>query len=190
SPDIQVANEQALAKEAQAKGEHRAFWPEMDYALQYAALAHYNNYDVYFRRETFQRSNVTAGAVFRWQFLNPSQRARADAADYAALKARKQAEDIKNQVTSEAMKLHQSVRQLAAARDVAQLEYQLASTDVQTVQARLDAGQATVRDQENAHLAERQRFSAYMEANFELEKSLMQLLMQTGQIESWANSGK
>lgn len=190
SPEIQVANEQALAREAQAKGEHRQFWPQMDYALQYAALAHYNNYDVYFRRETFQRSNVTVGAVLRWQFFNAPQYARAQVADYEALKARKQAEDVKNQVTSEAMKQHQSVRQLAAARDVAQLEYQLASSDVQTVRARLDAGQATVRDQENAHLAERQKFTAYMEANFELEKSLMQLLMSTGEIESWANSGK
>jgi L-rhamnose mutarotase len=55
SHDLQVANEQVLAKEAQAKGEHRSMWPQMDYALQYAALARYNNYDVYFRRETFQR---------------------------------------------------------------------------------------------------------------------------------------
>ncbi len=190
SPDIQVANEQALAKEAAAKGEHRSMWPQMDYALQYAALAHYNNYDVYFRRETFQRHNVTVGAVLRWNILNPAQKAHAEAADYEALKARKQAEDVKNQVTAEAMKLQQSVRQLAAARDVAQLEYQLASSDVTTVQARLDAGQATVRDQENAHLAERQKFTAYMQANFDLEKSLMQLLMQTGDIESWATSGK
>jgi len=43
------------------------------------------------------------------------------------------------------MKLHQSVRQLAAARDVAQLEYQLAGTDVQTVQARMEAGGQPVR---------------------------------------------
>jgi outer membrane protein TolC len=111
-------------------------------------------------------------------------------ADYEALKARKQAEEVKNQVTAEAMKLHQSVRQLAAARDVAQLEYQLSATDVQTVQARLDSGQATVRDSENAHLAERQKHVAYMHANFELEKSLMQLLLSTGEIENWATSGK
>ena len=190
SGDVQVANDQALAKEAQAKGEHRSMWPQMDYALQYAALARYNNYDVYFRRETFQRHNITVGVVLRWNLFNAPQSARAEEADLEALKARKQAEDVKNQVTSEAMKLHQSVRQLAAARDVAQLEYQLAGSDVQVVQARLDAGQATVRDSENAHLSERQKFVAYMDANFELEKALMQLLLSTGEIETWATSGK
>lgn len=190
SREVQVAQEQALAKEATAKGEHRSMWPQMDYALQYAALARYNNYDVYFRTSAFQRNNLTAGVVIRYQLFNAPQNARAVAADYEALKARKQAEEVKNQVTSEAMKLHQSVRQLAAARDVAQLEYQLAGSDVQVVQARLDSGQATVRDQENAHLAERQRYSAYMGANFELEKALMQLLLSTGEIESWATSGK
>ena len=190
SANVAMATESAAAKEAQAKGEHKQMWPQVDYALQYAALARYNNYDVYFRSSAFQRNNITAGVVVRWQLFNAPQMQRAQMADYEALKAKKQAEEVKNQVTNEAMKLQQSVRQLAAARDVAQLEYQLATTDVQTVQARLDAGGATIRDQENAHLAERQRYVAYMEANFNLEKALMQLLVSTGEIESWATSGK
>jgi outer membrane protein TolC len=190
SRDLQVANEQVMAKEALAKGEHRQLWPTVDAALQYAVLARYNNYDVYFRSSAFQRNNITAGVVVRWSLFNAPQSERAQAADYEALKARKQAEEVKNVVTSEAMKLHQSVRQLAAARDVAQLEYQLAGSDVQTVQARLEAGQVTIRDEENARLGERQKYVAYMQANFELEKTLMQLLLSTGEIESWATSGK
>jgi hypothetical protein len=88
------------------------------------------------------------------------------------------------------MKLTHSVRQLAAARDVARLEYQLASNDVQAVQVKMDAGGATVRDQENARLAENQRYAAYLEATFDLDKTLMQLLRATGEIESWALSGR
>ena len=53
--------------------------------------------------------------MIRFPVFNATQSAHAEAADYEALKARKQAEEVKNQVTSEAMKLHQSVRQLAAA---------------------------------------------------------------------------
>lgn len=190
SGQIQVAMEQALAKESQAKAEKRNKWPAVDYALQYAVLARYNNYDVYFRSSAFQRNNVTAGVVIRWPFFNRGQDARIQEAEQEAIKARKQAEDTKNQVTNEAMKLQQSLRQLAAARDVAQLEYQLASTDVQTVNARLEAGGATIRDQENARLAERQKYVSYMDANFSLEKALMQLLVSTGEIENWATSGK
>jgi outer membrane protein len=187
---IQVANDAAAAKELRAQGEHRALWPSVDSAMQYALLAHYNNYDVFFRRDTFQRNNLTVGVVVRFPIFNKSLRAHASAADYEALKAKKEADEVKNQVTTEAMKLQTSVRQLAAARDVAQLEYQLASNDVQTVQAKMDAGGATVRDQENARLAESQRYAAYVDASFELDKALMQLMRATGEIESWALSGK
>jgi outer membrane protein TolC len=188
--NIQVANEQAIAKEIRAKGEHYQLMPSVDSAMQYAMLAHYNNYDVFFRRDTFQRHNLTVGVVIRFPLFNASQKAHAQAADYEALKAKKEAEEIKNQVETEAMKLQQSVRQLAAARDVAQLEYQLAGNDVKTVQVRMESGGATVRDQENTRLAEDQKYGAYLDTTFELDKALMQLLRATGEIESWAKSGK
>jgi outer membrane protein TolC len=185
-----VANEQAAAKELRAKGEHKQLLPSVDTALQYAVLARFNNFDVFFRRDSFQRNNLTAGVVIRFPIFNPAQRAHAQAADYESLKAKKEAEEIKNQVATEAMKLTHSVRQLAAARDVARLEYQLASNDVQAVQVKMDAGGATVRDQENARLAENQRYAAYIDATFDLDKMLMQLLRATGEIESWALSGR
>jgi outer membrane protein TolC len=187
---IQVANEQAAAKELRAKGEHRQLWPSVDSAMQYALLAHYNNYDVFFRRDTFQQNNLTVGVVVRFPIFNSVLRAHASAADYESLKAKKEAEEIKNQVATEAMKLQTTVRQLAAARDVAQLEYQLAGNDVQTIQARLDTGAATIRDQENARLAENQKYAAYIDATYELDRTLMQLLRATGDIQSWATSGK
>ncbi|MCU1287324.1 MAG: hypothetical protein JWO13_3674 [Acidobacteriales bacterium] len=188
--NIQVANEQAVAKEIRAKGEHYQLLPAVDSAMQYAMLAHYNNYDVFFRRDTFQRHNLTVGVVIRFPVFNASQKAHAQAADYEALKAKKEAEEVKNQVETEAMKLQQAVRQLAAARDVAQLEYQLAGSDVKTVQVRMESGGATVRDQENARLAEDQKYGAYLDTTFELDKALMQLLRATGEIEAWASSGK
>jgi outer membrane protein TolC len=188
--NIQVANEQAAAKELRAKGEHKALLPSVDSAMQYALLAHYNNYDVYFRRDTFQRNNLTVGVVVRFPIFNKAQRAQAEAADYEALKAKKEAEDVKNQVTTEAMKLQQSVRQLAAAREVARLEYQLAGSDVQAVKAKMDVGGATIRDQENARLVEDQRYASFLNATYDLDKTLMQLLRATGDIESWAMSGK
>jgi outer membrane protein TolC len=188
--NIHVANEQAVSKELRAKGEHRQLLPSVDTALQYAVLARFNNFDVFFRRDTFQRNNLTAGIVIRFPIFNAAQRSRAQGADYESLKAKKEAEEIKNQVTTEAMKLQQSVRQLAAAREVARLEYQLAGNDVQTVQAKMEVGGATIRDQENARLVEEQRYASFLNSTFDLDKTLMQLLRATGEIESWATSGK
>ena len=66
----------------------------------------------------------------RFPLFNASQRARAQAADADALKATKQAEAARNQVSEETLRLQRSVTQMQAARDVAQLEYEIAQKTV------------------------------------------------------------
>ena len=184
NPAVKIADDTAAAKDYRAKGEHKMNYPAIDFAVQYGLFAKYNNYDEFFRK--FQRNNITAGIVIRFPFLNFSQHARADAAVADAVHARKEAEAVKNQVETETMQLQKSVRQLAAARDVAKLEYQLASSDVQAMMARVEAGSATVRDLENARIMEGQRYSAYLDMAFQMERTQMQLLRVTGEIEKWA----
>jgi len=180
---VQSANEVAAGRELRAKAEHKLNLPAIDLAGQYGLLARYHNYDEFFKK--FQRHNVTVGLVIRFPFLNFAQNARAEAADAEALRAKKEAEAVKGQVASETLKLQRTVEQLAAARDVAKLEYQLASADSSAAKTRVEAGQATVRDQENARLAEQQKYSAFIDAQFELERAQMTLMRQTGEIEKW-----
>jgi outer membrane protein TolC len=188
SPAVKMADQQARAKEYRASGEHKQLLPMIDLASQYAVLARFNNYDQFFQR--FQRNNVTAGVEIRFPLLNFSQRAHAEAADAEALKARRQAEAVRHQVSTETLKLQRAVQQLAAARDVAKLEHQLALSDVDAAQARIDAGAATVRDQENARAAEHDKYAAYLDASFELQKAELQLLRATGELQNWAMAAK
>ncbi len=181
---VQSAMEAATAKEFRARAEHKMNLPAIDLAGQYGLLARYNNYDEFFNK--FQRHNVTVGLVIRFPFLNFAQNARAEAADAEALRARKEAELAKGQAMSDSIKLERTVDQLTAARDVAKYEYELASADSRATQTRVDSGQATLKDQENARLGEQQKYSAYIDAQFELERVLMQWLRQTGKIEEWA----
>ena len=187
-PAVRSANEIALGRELRAKGEHKLKLPSVDLAGQYALLSRFNNYDEFFKK--FERHNVTLGVVIRFPFLNFAQDARAAAADAEALRAKKEAEAAKGQVASETLKLQRTVEQLAAARDVAKFEYQLASSDASAAKTRVEAGQATVRDQENARLAEQQKYSAFLDAQFELERAQMTLMRQTGEIEKWVGLGQ
>jgi outer membrane protein TolC len=182
-PAVQSANEVALGRELRAKGEHKAKLPSVDFAAQYAVLSRFNNYDQFFLK--FERHNATVGVVIRFPFLNFAQDARTQAADAEALKAKKEAEVVKGQVASDMLKLQRTVDQLAAARDVAKLEYQLATSDASAALTRVSAGQATVKDQEIARLVEQQKYSAYLDAQFELERAQMTLMRQTGEIEKW-----
>jgi len=188
NPAVQAAETRATAQDFRARGEHRAMWPSVDFAAQYALLSTYNNYDLFFK--TFQRHNATLGVAIRFPFLSASQRARAQSADAEALRARKQAEGAKNQVSEETLRLQRSVEQLAAAQQVADLEYQVAQSNLEATQVRVDAGTATVHDAEDARNQADERFNALQDANFQLERARIILLRATGVLETWVGAGR
>ncbi len=184
SPSVKLAESNAQAQAFRARGEHRQLYPAVDLVGQYGLFAKFNNYQEFFRN--FQRNNLTAGVAFRFNFLNPAQHAKAAEADAEAIKARRQAEDTRNKVTTQTLRLQRQVAQLEAAREVAKLEYELAQSDTEAVLARVHSGEATLRDQENARTAEDQKYAAYLDAAYEVQKAEMQLLRATGDLENWA----
>ena len=188
SAAVKLADEQAVAKQLRARGERKGSYPFVDLAGQYGLLSRFNNYDEFFLK--FQRHNATFGLVINFPFLNPSQSAKAKAADAEAIIAKKEAEGVRAQVSADTLKLQRSVRQLAATYEVARLEHQLAQSDVEAVQARVDAGSASLKDQESARLNEQQHYMTMLDVGFELDKARMQLLRSTGELEKWALPGK
>jgi outer membrane protein TolC len=201
NPNAQAAEEHARAQYLRAQGEHRAWLPSVDFAAQYALLSRFNNFQEYeipakpcpvsgvevlCVDDSFRQNNATIGLSIRFPFLNFSQRARAQAADADALKASKQAEAAKNQVSEETLRLQRSVEQMQAARDVAQLEYEMAQKTLTAVQTRMDAGTATLHDLDDARSQASERFIALQDVTFELERSQLGLLRSTGELEKWA----
>jgi outer membrane protein TolC len=184
NPLVKVADAAAQAKAFRAQAERKQLYPSVDYVGQYAVLARFNNYDEFFQK--FQRHNVTAGVAIRFPFFNPVQRAAADAAKADAAKSRKEAQSVKEQVSTETLKLQRSVEQLAAAREVAQLEHQLAQSDIEATHAKIESGAATLKDEQNARVAEHERYTAYLNSSFELDRAQIQLMRQIGQLERWA----
>jgi len=184
NPAVRAADAAADAKFFHAEAERKQLYPSIDYVGQYAMLSRINNYDQFFQK--FQRNNVTAGVAIRVPILNFMQRAAADVAKAEAVKSRKEAQGVKEQVSTETLKLQRSVQQLAAAREVAQLEHQLSLGDIEATHAKIDSGQASLKDEENARVAEHQRYTAFLSSNFELDRAQIQLMRQTGQLENWA----
>jgi outer membrane protein TolC len=189
SPAVQVAEDHATAQDFRARGEHRSLWPSVDFASQYAILATFNGYQNFFREGSFQRNNASVGVVIRFPFFNLSQHARAQAADADAIRAHKAAEAAKNQVSEETLKLQRAVEQLAAAQNVADLEYQVAKSNLDAIQIRSDAGTASWHDVEDARTQAYTSYNQLQDANFELERARITLLRATGELENWAMSG-
>jgi outer membrane protein TolC len=181
---VKAAEQMARAKEFRAAAERKQLYPTVDLAGQYALLARYNNYDQFFK--TFERNNLSIGVVIRFPIFSAPQRAAANVARADATKAREEARNVKEQVSVETVRAQRSVQQLAAARDVAMLEHQLAEADIEATQAKIESGTASLKDEQNARVAEHQRYAAYLNSTFDLDKAQVQLLRQTGELESWA----
>jgi outer membrane protein TolC len=188
SPSVQAAEHHAAAQSFRAKGEHRALWPAVDFAAQYAVLAKYNNYFDFYK--TFQRNNATVGVAIRFPFLSPAQHAHADAADAEALRARKDADAAKNRVSEETLRLQRAVEQLSAVHEVADLEYQVAQSNLEASQVRMDAGTATLHDVEDARSQANERYNTLQDSSFELQKARITLLRATDELATWAGVGK
>jgi len=185
NPAVQAAVEHARAQYLREKGEKRSLWPSMDFAAQYANLASFNNYEKYYRAG-FQPNNITIGVALHFPFFNYAQHARIQEAEADALKARKQADAARGQVSEETMRLQRSVTQMQAARDVAELEYEIAQKNVEAVQTRMESSSATLHDLDDARTQASERLIALQDVSFELERSQVALLRTTGDLEAWA----
>jgi outer membrane protein TolC len=183
NPAISAAESRASAQSLRARGEHRGLLPTVDFAAQYAVLARYNNYDEFYK--TFERNNATVGVSIRFPFLNASQHARAAQADADAIHAQQDVKATRNQVSEETLKMQRAVEQLSAAKEVADLQYQLAESNLQSVQVRMNSANLTIHDLEDARTELNQRYGAMQDANFALEKARIGLLRVTGQLTAW-----
>jgi len=186
SPAIKLAEQHSLAEAMRASGEHRALYPSIDFSAQYARFSTFNNYTKYFPPHTFQVDNATIGVALKIPLFNASQRARADAAEAQAVKAKKQAEAARNQVAEETLKLQRAAEQLEAAREVAQLEYQLAQSGLEAAQTRVDAKTGTLHELADARVQAAERYLLFQDADFEYQRIRMNLLRATGDLENWA----
>jgi len=180
SPELQQAEYERRGRIDRLHGERGGYWPTLDVVGEYALLSKFNNYDEFFRQ--FERHNVTVGIQARWSLFS-AQTTSAVALAQSELQQveaelRRKREEIELAVHRQA----QSVRELRAVREVAELELKLAQEDLRMVQERFDAERANLRDLESARLGECDKWSAFLQADYESQQAQLELLNTTGQL--------
>jgi len=187
NPGAQAAEERARAAYLRAQGEHKSLWPHVDFAAQYALLAKYNNYDVFYAH--YQANNATIGVSIQFPFFSSVEHQKAAEADADALKAKRSAEATRNQISEETLRQQRAVREMAATQQVAQLEYEITQANLDATQTRADSGNATIRDLGDARSQAAENFLTLQDATFELQRARIALLRSTGELEKWVNNG-
>jgi outer membrane protein TolC len=78
------------------------------------------------------------------------------------------------------------VQQLSAARDVAELEYQIAQSSLEAVEIRIQSGTSTFHELEDSRTQARERRDQFLDADMQFDRARIGLLRSTGGLESWA----
>jgi outer membrane protein TolC len=81
-------------------------------------------------------------------------------------------------------------RATGAAQQVVDLEYQIAKSNLDATQTRVDSGSATLHELDDARGQANERYDALQDTNFELQRARISLLRATGELEAWVGVGK
>ncbi len=172
--DLQV---QTLA----AKASRARRLPSVNLVAQYSLLGKFNNYEDFFRK--FQRHNGQIGAsIMVPLFANPQDEAVASQADLEARRIRIQASVLRSKIESGSRQAWRRVGEAESYREVAKLDLDVAREQVGIVLAQSEEGRAGLKQLEEARSAEQERWAAFHEARYELERAKIEALRQTNQL--------
>jgi hypothetical protein len=90
------------------------------------------------------------------------------------------------EVSSADIEMRACMRQVSAARDVAQLEHVLVRTQRMSTRGKVVTGKANLGDLLAAYIAEDEKFVALLETNFAFDSAKLQMLDVNGRLENWA----
>ena len=195
TPGVASAFASADAKQQVAIGDARYLYrPQLSLIVQYNRYATFTN--SFKQLQSFNQGiNIAANeGVFAVQITLPfydkvhQAKARESLAD--AQHARAQAEDAQLTALSGQFRLRHSIDLLQARSEVAELDQQLAQQQLDALTAQLNGPAtggplSTPRDEQNARIAEREKFLALTDARYQLQQTQINLLRQSGQLEPW-----
>jgi outer membrane protein TolC len=174
--------------------ERQIFRPQFTVAGEYNLFAKFNNYNQFY--QNFQYNNFGIGVQIKVPLFDVSLKARARQSSAEAAHAAAQADQVRDTANEQVFQLQKSLRELAAQQRVAQLQAELAQEQLDVIITRLANGSGspnatpiTPKDEQQAHIQERERYEDVLDANFAVTRAELNLLRSIGAIEDWAKSG-
>jgi outer membrane protein TolC len=196
SPAVESAFAVAKAKQQTAYGDSRYLWrPQIMFVAQYSLFAKFNNYTLYYNANAFQYNNFGIGVDIKLPIFDYLNKAKARESAAEAARALHEADTVRDQFIEGQQKIQRTTEELAARAEVASLDQQLAQQQLDMLTVQLKAGtgnlsgqQMTPKDEQNSRIAEREKFIALLDAEFQMRQAQISLMRQTGQLEPWLKS--
>ncbi len=177
--ELKQLESEIAAKQLEIRGERAARLPRVDLVAQYAMLARFNNYDEFFKH--FQRNNGQLGVSVQLPLI-PSPAIRAQTAATEAEIARLEAErnSTRDRLISDIQQSYRDMKKASTAADVARLDLEVAREQLSVLLAQVQEGRASLRQVEESRVAENDKWMAFYDAMYAVEKAHWNLLRLSG----------
>jgi len=197
NPGVAAAYANAKSKQYMAWGDDRQnLRPLISFGAQYSLFEKFANYTQYFPNG-LQYNNAALGVVVTLPFFDATRRAKARESAADAEKAAADADASRNVLSEQTSAMRRALRELAAQQKVNQLQSELAQAQLQTIETQFtngtgspNAAPVTPKEEQQAHIEERERYEDMLDANFSLLKVQLNLLRVTGQLDPWLRSAE
>jgi outer membrane protein TolC len=169
---------QLMSKELERRGQKAARLPRMDLVAQYGMLSRFNNYAEFFQK--FQRNNVEIGVSFQLPIFSPGVGAQVSQTDADLNHLRVELSSARNRITADILQAFREVKKAETAADVARLDLEVSRAQLDITLAQMQEGRVPLRQVEEARLGENDKWIAFYDAQFTVEKSHWNVLRVTG----------
>lgn len=181
SKDLRLLQSKMQAAGLDVKANQAARLPRIDLVAQYGLFARFNNYDDFFRR--FQRHNGQIGVSFQMPILPGSAApARAEQAATESARLRLEMAAARSRVSMTARRAFQDLKNAESLREVARLDLEVAREQLAVSMAQYEEGRAALKLVEDARILENERWMAFLDAQFSVEKLRLTVLKDTGDL--------
>ncbi len=179
--DLRRLESQIISKQLEIRGARAARLPRVDLVAQYGMLAKFNNYDQFFN--AFQRNNGQLGISFQLPLLaGPGVSAQSALAQADITRLKIELTNTRNRIASDLQQAFRDVRKAESAAEVARLDLDVAREQISVSLAQMQEGRLPLRQLEEARLVETQKWIAFYDAQYALEKARWNVLRLTGSL--------
>jgi len=177
--ELRQLESQIAAKRLEMRGERAARLPRVDLVAQYALMSNINNYSEFFAK--FQRNNGQLGMSFQLPVLaGPGVSAQMAQTQVDMDRLRVQVSATRNRIASDIQQAFRDEKKAATSAEVARLDLEVAREQLSVVLAQMQEGRSPLRQVEEARVLENDKWIAFYDAQYGVEKARWNLLRLSG----------
>jgi outer membrane protein len=179
--DLRRLESQISAKELEKRGVKAQRLPHADLVAQYALLAKFNNYAQFFSK--YQMNNEQIGMSFQIPFaIGPGVNAQVAQVESDIAHLKVELNNARNKMRSDMEQAFRDVHKSETAAEVARLDLDVAREQLSVDLAQMQEGRTPLREVEEARVAENEKWIAFYDAQYGMEKARWSVLRLTGDL--------